>query len=155
MNFKGSKLAFLSFVVLCGGCISMPEVVHSERKGECKRLVRELVLFSRNSNEIGMYAGSRVIADENIRSFGADVEKLGVVGAGSRVQLYRFFQAANGSAGHFLRVQVEILDGQFAGTVADVPVHAPYHPRKKWTLEYTLDPNALRFNPEVVVPCDS
>lgn len=56
--------------------------------------------------------------------------------------------------GPFLRIEVEITEGSYSGVKADVPACVAYHPSLKWITSYTLEPNNLTFNDDLVDVCD-
>ncbi len=139
----------LAFSAVLAGCVSFPKVVESNYIGACLELNVHLSLLETRKD---LYKSNRFISKR--RTYGKYSNYLGVLEQGSKVEIDRVLAAADGSWGKFLRVQVKVLDGEFSGVIADVPVHAPYHPSGKWTKNFTLDPNALEFNEEIVVPCD-
>lgn len=135
---------------LCVGCAAKPQ--QSAHLGECKELrIPQRVWEGREEASVGPVLLTE-ISQENI--FWSKKEVVGVIDAGTRVSVDRILKDWNGSYGHFLRVQVKILDGPFRGWIAEVPSVAPYHPKPSWIVEHTLNPNALQFNPEVVKACD-
>jgi len=136
---------------LCAGCAAKPQ--QSTILGDCKvLLVPQQVWEGREEASVGRVLLTGIDRD---RVFWSRKNVVGSIGAGTRVSVAQVLKDWNGSYGHFLRIQVEILDGPFRGQIAEVPSIAPYHPSPSWIVEHTLDPNALQFNPELVEPCDA
>lgn len=54
---------------------------------------------------------------------------------------------------YYLRVIVKVTSGSFEGITADIPVCAPFHPRDKWIMECTLDPDDLQFDSGILRKC--
>jgi len=136
---------------LCAGCAAKPQ--QSTILGDCKELlIPQQVWEGREEASVGRVLLTNIDRD---RVFWSRKKVVGSIDAGTRVSVAQVLKDWNGSYGHFLRVQVEILDGPFRGQIAEVPSIAPYHPSPSWIVEHTLDPNALQFNPELVEPCDA
>ncbi|GAA5319452.1 MAG: hypothetical protein Aseana_15150 [Candidatus Pelagadaptatus aseana] len=125
-------------------------MIKSNIQGRCLLLEKDQYLWQ---GRAAVYSGEFFISSLKKPQVGIMKEIVTSINRGQRVKIVKVLKDANGSWGEFLRIQVEIQDGPYAGTIADIPVHAPYHPREKWTKEFTLDPNAIEFNEDVVVPC--
>lgn len=134
---------------LCVGCAAKPQ--QSELLGECKELLIPQQVWE--GSEEAFVGSTLLTSADRDNIFWARKQIVGVLSVGSQVRVARILKDWSGSDGHFLRVQVEILDGPFRGRIAEVPSIAPYHPSPSWIVEHTMDPNALRFNPEIVKDC--
>lgn len=130
-------------------CVSLPSEVDSRYVGTC--LVLEKSFFLLQTRE-SLYKSTRLLSSNS--SHGKYSKVIDILAEGTHAEIYKILAAADGSWGNFLRVQVKILDGKYSGIIADVPVHAPYHPSPKWTKNFTLDPNAIEFNEDIVKPCE-
>lgn len=135
------------------GCASKP--VPSDRVGECFVLATEHGVWG--TKRASGYMGNSMLASPPFAptAYGFHPDMIGLIPAGTKVEIYEFISGANGSFGRFLRTRVKVLDGPHSGLVADIPVCVPYHPQPRWTLNCSLDPNALQFNSEIVKPCDA
>ena len=143
------KLTSISLILLFSGCVSLPKAVKSNLEGACLRSVHSMHMLETRAS---LYKSERLLSPKP--AHGKHGKSIGLIEVGTSFSVERVLGAEDGSWGKFLRVQVKVLDGEFSGVIADVPVHAPYHPSGKWTKNFTLDPNALEFNEEIVVPCD-
>jgi len=143
------RLLFLVLASSLSACVSLPKEVENPLNGLCLNLMTSQYLLSVRRD---LYTSDRLMTEKS--EYGRHSSLKGQVSSGTNVVVHRVLEAKDGSWGRFLRVQVEINEGEFKGVIADVPVHAPYHPSGKWTKNFTLDPNALEFNEEIVVPCD-
>jgi len=148
-----NKFTTLLMILLVSGCVSYPKPIPSQLIGDCKRILVNHHIWETNLDDIGFYKGKYIISTEIYRA--NRVKIIGTIQHGTRVEIYQVLEAANGSNGRFLRVRVKILDGDFSGKIADVPLKsAPYHPGKSWIMNYTRDPNALEFDNTIVKSCD-
>lgn len=143
------NVVVILIVFMLHGCSAVP--IQNHLRGECKKLIKKQYLWEGRG---AVYSGPFFIADRKKPQVGRMQKVVSELRAGQRVEIVEVLKDANGSWGQYLRIQVRILDGEFSGVVADIPVSAPGHPKEKWTKNFTLDPNALEFNEEIVVPCD-
>lgn len=144
-----TKFSVFTTSLLVAGCVASP--VKSDLVGRCLSLSQVQYLW----NAKGVSYSSDFFVSSRMRpQVVKDQDYLEKMDIGDRFRVESVLVDSNGSWGKFLRIQVRIVDGSYAGAVADVPVHAPYHPKEAWTKNFTLDPNALEFNEEIVVPCD-
>lgn len=149
INLRLFRLALFAIVFSGSGCAVQPQP--SVLLGECKELlVPHKVWAGREEASVGSVLLTPIEVDT---IFWDRKAVIGTVDAGTRIRIVKILRDWNGSWGHFFRIQVEIIDGPFSGTIAEVPSIAPYHPTPSWIVEYTLDPNALQFNPDLVRPC--
>ena len=140
----------IAILGLCAGCATKPQ--QSVLLDDCKELVVPQKVWEGRD---GSYVARLLLTDIELDTIQWKRKVIGVVDAGTQVRIAQILRGADGSWGPFLRVQVEILDGSFRGQIAEVPSHVPYHPEPRWTMEFTLDPNGMEFNPEIVKPCDA
>lgn len=148
------KLCLLPMVAILGACSGCAaKLQQSVLLGDCKELlVPQRVWEGREEASVGRVLLTAIDRDQ---VFWTRKEVIGFIDAGTRVRIAKILRDWNGSWGNFLRVQVEVLDGPFGGRVVEIPSIAPYHPSPSWIVEYTLDPNALQFNPDLVKACDA
>jgi hypothetical protein len=132
------------------GCVVKEVRTHS-LQGGCYKFKNNQYLYEGKANA---YRGKNILVFDKDEQIVREMKYVGVVASGRSFLVDNVVSSFNGSWGEFLRVKIKILEGPYAGTIADIPVHAPYHPREKWTKEFTLDPNALEFNEKIVAPCD-
>lgn len=99
------------------------------------------------------YVGRFILSSAEKVFVGGKERIHGEVGAGTKVKVSQVIRNLDLGYGPFLRVEVEVLEGPFAGLIADIPACVPYHPYPRWVDTCTLDPNALQFNPDLVRAC--
>lgn len=151
INLRLCRLALLAILFMGTGCAVKPQ--QSALLGECKKLLVPHKVWEGREEA---FVGSNLLTAIEVDSVSWSRKRVvGTIDAGTQVRITKVLRDWNGSWGNFLRVQVEIIDGPFRGAIAEVPSIAPYHPTPSWIVEYTLDPNALQFNPDLVRPCDS
>lgn len=134
------------------GCAS--KFVTSERVGECAVLARDQEIWDTSS--ASGYMGHVMLSSSPFAptAYGFDPNKVGQVLAGTKVELYEFTVGADGSFGRFLRTKVKIVDGPFSGVIADIPSCVPFHPQPRWTLNCSLNPEQLHFDPGILKACE-
>lgn len=135
------------------GCASKP--VPSDRVGECFVLATVQGVWS--TKRTSGYMGDNMLTSPPFAptAYGFSPEMIGLVPAGTKIEIYEFISGSNGSFGRFLRTQIKVLDGPHSGLVADIPACVPYHPQPRWTLNCSLDPDVLQFDSEIVKDCDT
>lgn len=150
-------LTVISVIGLCSSCATTPQP--SQLVGVCKKLKETGELWDDKwqGNGFGTYAGRYFIAPtgrHKIQALGRKQLVIGELVAGTKVKVVRVLKDWNGSHGHFLRIQVEILNGPHSGKIADIPTYAPYHPQPPWIVTGTLDPDKLELKNEVLGNCE-
>lgn len=149
------SLLIVGLVIALVGC-GVTRVPDSPLLGECKELLvphymAETYMSKTFSTRL-MLTPERIRPDDNFGRF----QIAGEVPSGTRVMVHEILRSPKlMGAPPYLRVTVQILDGEYQGTVSDVPSCALYHPRVKWIANCTLDPERLQFNPEFARTCDA
>ena len=119
--------------------------------GSCKQLIGDQVIWEAFDN---IYVGEFIFSSfEKPHLLSRGKARMGIIDSGTQLQISQVLQGANGSYGPFLRVQVEVLAGQFQGMIADLPACVPYHPKPQWVDSCDLEPNKLSFNESVLTDC--
>ncbi|RUO18947.1 hypothetical protein CWE08_10320 [Aliidiomarina iranensis] len=134
--------------MLLSGCALKP--TESQWVGACKELLIEHKIWD-GSEQASM--GTTLLAPSDVESIFWRKQIIGLLPPGTQVRIAHIYQDWNGSWGHFLRIEVEVLEGEFRGLIAEVPSIAPHHPRPRWILAWVSDPDALQFNPELLKEC--
>lgn len=136
------------------GC-GVTQVPESQFHGECKELL--VPHYMARTNLSKTFSTRLMLTPERIQpdDYYGRYRIVGEVPAGTRVVVHEILlNPKYMGATPFLRVTVEVLEGDFQGTVSDVPSCALYHPRVRWITNCTLDPDRLQFNPEFAKTCD-
>ncbi len=153
MNRWWPTIAGLALVL--PGC-SVTRVAESRFLGECKELlVPHYMAQTRLDRAFStrlMLTPEKIQPDDNFGRF----QIVGEVPTGTRIVVHEILRSPKlMGAPPYLRVTVKVLEGDYEGTVSDVPSCALYHPRVvRWITNCTLDPDQLQFNPEFAKACD-
>lgn len=149
------SLLIVGLAIALVGC-GVTRVPESPLLGECKELLVPHYMARTNLSKTFstrlMLTPERIRPDDYYESF----RIAGEVPPGTRVMVHEILRSPKlMGAPPYLRVTVEVLEGEYQGTVSDVPSCALYHPREKWITNCTLDPERLQFNPEFARTCDA
>lgn len=145
-SFKYFSLIFLLLSLI--SCVAQPQQSHLI--GECKQLKEDHLLLE---GRAGAYAGEKMLSVSDKTRVGR-MKAIGTIVSGTKVKISSILKNSDGSYGRFLRVEVEVLEGPYAGVKADVPACVPYHPSLKWVTNCTLEADNLTFNSDLVASCD-
>lgn len=97
--------------------------------------------------------GATLLAPSDVENIFWKKQVIGSLPLGTQVRIAQVYQDWSGSWGHFLRIKVEVLEGEFHGLIAEVPSIAPYHPRPRWIVKWVSDPDEFQFNPDLLTRC--
>lgn len=136
------------------GC-GVTQVPDSPLLGECKELLAPHYMARTNLDKAFstrlMLTPEEIQSDDYFRTY----HIVGEVPAGTRVVVHEILRSPKFmGAPPYLRVTVRVLEGEYQGTVSDVPSCTAYHPRVRWITNCTLDPARLEFNPEFARTCE-
>lgn len=147
MKYSNYLLIMILTISLSGCAL---RAIESKFIGVCKELLIEHKIWEGSEQA---YMGATLLTTSEVNSIFWDKDVIGVLPIGSRVRVSSIYQDWNGSWGNFLRIKVEVLDGEFRGLLAEVPSIAPYHPRPRWITEWVSDPDELQFNSKLIAKC--
>lgn len=144
------RVIWVCLTILISSCSAQRQ--QSIFLGNCKRMLQPSLIYKGNSSQ---YRGEYIVSVERDIDLDRRGDKVfGHLNPNEVFRINRVLKNGDWGWGDFLRIEVEILSGDYAGLIVDIPSCVPYHPSPRWIENCTIDPDALIFNESIVADCD-